>query len=140
MISGYLKPLTLYVFICDPPLKGDITWAVASFGDVVEKHIVLPSRRLDLERVATPWYGYIFSNEIVDRTARESLPAYFEQKNWECVVMMKKELNGDELIVTQAPRLFRTDVRLQEGLLIPEGDPKAERMLDGWILDNASLR
>ena len=129
--------LTLYIFKCDNLKLHDPVRAKASFGDVVHFSKTLEGRRLDLiEQHPTPWYGYIFSDEYLDDEAQKALPIFLASDHFDCLVLMKKVLIDGEMKVTQSPRIFRKDVRLMEGMHIPENPQRLrfERMLDGWIL------
>jgi len=133
--------LTLYLLPCDNPKLHNPERARESFGDVVRFTRTLKSRRLDLERhFPTIWYGYIFSDEYLDDQVRDALPIFLASDQFDALILMKKELiDGCEdacaVRVTQAPRIFRKHVRLEEGKHIPR-DPHLlifERLLDGWI-------
>jgi len=128
--------LTLFVFPCDNKDLHDPERAKASFGDTVQFSQILEARRLDLEKdFQTPWYGYIFSDEYLDDQARDALPVFLASDQFDCLILMKKVLVDGEMKVTQAPRIFRKDVRLVENTHIPENPQRLrfEKMLDGWI-------
>jgi len=133
--------LVLYVFKCDNPKLHDPERAKASFGDVVHFSRILEDRRLDLVTDhPAPWYGYIFSDEYLDDDAKKALPVFLASDQFDCLILMKKIIVDGKMKVTQAPRIFRKDVKLMENTHIPENAQRLrfERMLDGWVLDDTS--
>ena len=128
--------MTLYIFPCDCEELHDPERAKESFGDVVQFSQTLKDRRLDLVcNHPTPWYGYIFSDEYLDDKAKAALPTFLAVGGFDCLILMKKIMVDGEMRVTQAPRIFKKDVRLVENTHIPEDHDSLifERMLDGWI-------
>lgn len=128
--------LTLFILPCDNKDLHDPERARASFGDIVRFSQTLKNRRLDLEKhFPTPWYGYIYSDEYLDDQARDALPVFLASNQFDCLVLMKKVLVDGKMKITQAPRIFRKDVRLVEGKHIPKNPQRLrfEKMLDGWV-------
>jgi hypothetical protein len=134
--------LTLYIITCDKPELHQPKKAIDSFGDIMCIYCKMTHRNIRKEiqdnPIVTDWYGYIFSDEMIDENAKKALPIYLEQGGFDSLVMMKKELNGDKPKITQAPRIFHKSIVLEENIFLPENpdECKFERMLDGWILPN----
>jgi len=135
--------LTLYVLTCDNLGNHRPNDAIDSFGDIVSHSYILNHRALSNSirewGVDTEWYGYIFSDEIIDPAVRDALPIFLKQKVFDSLVLMKKEgLVGDERI-SQAPRIFHNTVLLGADSFLPHNasDCVFERLLDGWVLPNA---
>lgn len=116
--------------------------AIESFGDIVEKSVILDHRRIDnLVPVDTPWYGYVYADEWVDERIREALPVFLQADYFDCLVMLKKQLNYGDTRVFQSPRIFKKDVTLEKDMLIPRNPTTLvfETMLDGWVRGHDGL-
>ncbi len=139
--------ITLFIFPSDDHRPGDYAngqRALRSFGDMVTKFNVLPSRRLDLqEDIKTPWYGYIWSNEYLEERLMLALPAYLES-DIEAIIFMRLTVKDKKIVLdendnpkcSQSYRLFRSHVRLKEFRHVPDNpdELKIERALDGFVL------
>jgi len=133
--------LTLYVLPCDNKELHKPEEAIESFGDIVSIYCKLIHRNIRIEKQINPitseWYGYIFSDELLDENARKALPIYLEHGGFESLIIMRKELIEDVPKITQAPRIFHRSISLRNGTLLPEDtECRFERMLDGWIIPN----
>jgi len=133
--------LTLYVLSCDKPELHKPELAIKSFGDTVGVLYQMTHRNIKDEPkvnpITTKWYGYIFSDEMLEEDAMNALPIYLEQGAFESLIIMKKEIIEGVPRITQAPRIFHKSIKLQDNVFLPEGECKFERMLDGWIIPNA---
>ena len=134
--------LTLYIIPCDNPKLHKPEKAIESFGGIVRVYCKMTHRNILLEKqmnpIVTDWYGYIFSDEMIDERAKEALPIYLERERFDSLIVMKKELINGNTKITQAPRIFHRTITLKDNTFLPE-NPDAcrfERMLDGWILPN----
>lgn len=133
--------LTLYVLPCDNKDLHKPEQAIKSFGGIVDIYYKMTHRNIRIEKQVNPitseWYGYIFSDEILDENAKKALPIFLEHGGFDSLIIMRKELIEGKPKITQAPRIFHELISLKDGTLLPE-DPecKFERMLDGWILPN----
>jgi hypothetical protein len=116
--------------------------AIRSFEGISQKVIIMATRQLDKEilkpyRRTLPWFGYLLSHEWLDDSAREALPVFLNSNSFDCLVMMSPDFNaeGEVVKIRQSPRIFRSNVSLQDNLLVPNNPSqlKFERMLDGWI-------
>ena len=133
--------LTLYILTCDKPELHEPKKAIKSFGDIECIYCKMKHRNIRSDMKANPittkWYGYIFSDEMLEEDAMNALPIYLEQGAFESLIIMKKEIIEGVPRITQAPRIFHRSVKLQDDAFLPEGECKFERMLDGWIIPNA---
>lgn len=135
--------LTLYVITCDHSEKHEPEKAILSFWDIACISCKMTHRNIRKEirvnPITTDWYGYIFSDEILDKEAGQALPLFLEQGGFDSLVIMKKEMVDGKPRFTQAPRIFYRSVKLKENTFLPENpdECKFERMLDGWITPNA---
>jgi len=82
------------------------------------------------------WYLVLYDNEIVDKMLQASFKSFMVAQQFNAYTIMKK-VEVPKRVVTQTPRLYRTDIELQENSLLPvEGtELKLTRILDGWILE-----
>lgn len=134
--------LTIYVITCDHPEKHKPEKAIKSFGDIISISCKMSHRNIRKEMQANPimtdWYGYIFSDEILDKEAKEALPVFLEQSGFGSLILMKKEMHENKPRFTQAPRIFHKSIILKDNTFLPENpdECKFERMLDGWIIPN----
>lgn len=89
----------------------------------------------------TSHYGYIYDNEWLDEGLAKALPIFLNVPLWDVLVIFKKVKINNEDKFFEAPRIFRSNVKMQEGTLLPEKDPARihERVLDGWILEDDRL-
>ena len=116
----------------------DVDRAIESFGEIIAESVILPTRRLDLEKNNPySYFAYVLASEYLDAQAREALPCFLENGEFDCLVLMQPtyDLKGEIIRVRQSPRVFRSGVSLREGLLIPT-NPKFlrfETLLDGWL-------
>lgn len=135
--------LTLYVITCDHPEKHEPEKAIKSFGDTICISCRMAHRNIRKEMhenpIMTDWYGYIFSDEVLEEEAMIALPIFLKQSGFNSLILMKKEIYDGKLRFTQAPRIFHKSIRLEENTFLPENpdECKFERMLDGWIVPSA---
>lgn len=134
--------LTLFVITCDCAEKHEPDKAIKSFGDIVCIFCKMTHRNIRKEilqnPITTDWYGYLFSDEILDKEAVKALPIFLEQGGFDSLVLMKKEMNNGKPRFTQAPRIFHKSIKLEDNTFLPDNpnECKFERMLDGWIVPN----
>lgn len=112
----------------------DFHRTVASFGPGIQYEAVKPKEILT-RKIETPWYCYMFDNEWIDEELKEALPILLEQ-NLDYYILMKKVFIGARLAFFNTTRIFRSKVKLNNGLGIksPSGFI-GTRILDGWILE-----
>ena len=86
------------------------------------------------------WYMTLFDNEFIDPSLLRVLHVYMAQEQFNVYVIMKRTQDEEaDRVVTESPRLFRSELALQDGSFLPESeDLHSERNLDGWILDDKS--
>lgn len=135
--------LTLYVIPSDDPKKDDFQRVKDSFSGIDSDFVFLNHRDIwDISlRQNQPWYGYLFGNEWIDSSLRDSLPYYLAGAGDISYLVFYKKVYENVMGVRnaklfQAPRLFKKDVRLKMGQHVPE-DPSLKYLtiLDGWILE-----
>ena len=85
------------------------------------------------------WFFVIYDNEIVDVPLLEALPDMLEVFHVNVWVFYKRRSKEDKFVPERSPRMFRSDIKLQSGSLIPLYDPEkkieTETILDGWIIE-----
>ena len=128
----------LTLFVIKGNGKYDPIKAMVSFGDIVRYTKVLEDRRIDHIPVDTEWYGYIYSDEWIDKRIKDALPVFLKAGYFDCLILMKKQLDTGKLRAFKAPRIFRREVKLEKNMLIPKHPKRLtfETLLDGWIRGN----
>ena len=109
--------------------------AIESFGDIVEKSIILDHRRIDNIPVDTDWYGYIYADEWLDDRIKEALPVFLTAQYFDCLILFKRVVDQGKKRVFSSPRIFKQGVQLKKDMLIPvnSGPLTFEKCLNGWI-------
>lgn len=113
--------------------------AVKSFGEYVEHVVYLYHDDFCIannkSRLFTNWFCFIYSYEWIDGELREALPVLMENKDFDFFVFYKKVVVNGEVVFSKAPRLFRFNVEMLPGILMPASvnDLKHDTILDGWI-------
>ena len=107
---------------------------IESFFEVVDDLWLLNSiDDVNAKEKKNEWYGVMYDNEIIDEPLNEGLKVFIEQCDADVLILMAKV--GDKIY--KSPRLFRRNVLLNKGSLMPEGkDLKFETVLNGWVLQN----
>ncbi len=131
--------LTMFIIPCDDKEASDFDRAEKSISEIADKVIELPDHNVGGAEKHNDWFGYIYSNEYFDNQLLASVPIYLSNgRNFDYLVMYKRILFDDSLKMFQSPRIFKSDVILFEGQLIPK-EPELFlpiTVLDGWILEN----
>lgn len=130
--------ITIYTIPCDDPKKTNYKRLEESLADMEAKIVKLDHRRLgEVREEDNPWWGFLFSNEYMDKNLVKAIPVFL-QHQFDYLVLHKKSIFNGEVKVFTAPRLFRAHVHLEEGhSLVPKNPEslKFERVLDGWLRD-----
>ena len=127
-----IKPLTLFVLKADNGKELDNT--IDSFGDVIEEIVLLDNRNLEkaVKKCKTEWYGYVFSDECLEKDLTEALPLYFNQKVFDVIVLLQRQVKGDNIKFYQSPRLFKRKIKLK-GMVPLKNNYNFVRALDGFL-------
>ena len=131
--------LTMYIIPCDDREASDFESAEESVSEIADEVIRLSDHNLtDIEKRSDSWFGYIYSNERFDFYLRQAIPLYLKAENeFDYLVLYKKTVWEEEVRLFKSPRIFRSEVIIGKGTLIPrEPDLHSPIVaLDGWILE-----
>lgn len=131
--------LTMYVIPCDDKEASDFESTEESVSEIADEVIRLSDHNLtDIEKRSDSWFGYVYSNERFDYNLCQALPYYLKaESKFDYLVLYKKVMYEGELKIFRSPRIFRSEVIIGEGTLIPrEPDLHSPVVaLDGWILE-----
>ena len=117
--------------------------AELSYQTVPIKVVSLPVDRFDLygeEDHVNPWFAFLYGYEYLDENLRNAIPLLVQNSNYDIFIFFKKVYKSGNMITSQAPRLFRKHIRMQPLCLLPATEDlysPYERILDGWILQDA---
>ena len=106
--------------------------SIDSFGKMAsEVHQVASLKEINSTDRANDWYAVLYDNERIDEQLKEGLKVFIEQTDADVLVLFKKA--GERAF--RSPRLFRRNITLKDGTLMPEQDAKFETVLNGWVHD-----
>ena len=131
--------LTMYIIPCDDKEASDFENAEESISEIADEVIQLSDHNLtNIEKRSDSWFGYIYSNERFDYNLYQAIPYYLKaESRFDYLVLYKKVMHEGELKIFRSPRIFRSEVIIEEGTLIPR-EPNLHSpvvALDGWILE-----
>ena len=131
--------LSLYVLPCDNPDLHNPDRTVDSFGDVVNRAVILEHRRVsEIKEQLNDYYCFMYSSEVIDEELRESLPVFLKE-DFDYLVLYSRRLVGSNHSFSISPRIFKAYIRLCNDIMLPVGQEKMTfvKILNGWIC-NAS--
>ena len=141
--------LTLYVLPNDNLEKADPQKTISFLKQLEEltgekcKYEFLNHRRLNEVEPTTPYWMYMFDNEWMHPYLVDALPnCFMSSASWDYLVFMKNinVVEKPKPVITQAPRLFKNHIKIQEGTMLPENQESLRfaRIMDGWIFDETT--
>ena len=128
----------LTIFILPHKKNGDVQKLVNSFVPVPSTKV----RYVPVDNVSeingydkkTEWFGVFYENEYIEEELAVALPTFFEVGDFSFLVVFKK-LKEKALF---SPRFYRSKVYLKDDLSPAFSGWKFEKILNGWVLENAA--
>jgi len=86
----------------------------------------------------TTWYMIVYDNEIITPPLIRGMKNLLQSLNYDVYSILKREINTEKIY--EAPRIYRSWIKLQEGSLLPVHSDfiRYERVLDGFIIDDST--
>jgi len=135
--------LTMYIIPCDDKEASNFESAKESVSEIADEVVRLSDHNLtDIEKRSDSWFGYIYSNERFDYNLCQAVPHYLKaESRFDYLVLYKKVTHEGKLKIFRSPRIFRSEVIIEDGTLIPiEPDLHSPVVaLDGWILEGNNV-
>jgi hypothetical protein len=101
------------LFILNTPGRGNYERAVNSWGDLVVRVHETETRSIDLNKVFTPVYAYMYEDEYLDEPLLNMLTMVMANPQWQALVLYR-ELEDGRLL--KSPRIFRGLFPLDDSL------------------------
>lgn len=134
-----MKNLALYILRGDGPCSCGVT--EKSFGGLPFKVVRVGELSEGLPYPeGTDYFCIMFCDEVISPKLLEAIPIYLENDYWDALVFLKTWDSNGIRKVSQAPRIMKRSVRVDErGIPLAGQDITFERALDGWVLDANSV-
>jgi hypothetical protein len=81
--------------------------------------------------IKSDWWMVICDDEMIEKRLLEAMMVGSKCENFDAFAFYKID---KETKVSICPRMFRKDVRLEDGVLYPQMPVRMETLLDGWVM------
>jgi hypothetical protein len=86
---------------------------------------------IDYGMIKSDWWMVICDDEMIEKRLLEAMMVGSKCENFDAFAFYKID---KETKVSICPRMFRKDVRLEDGVLYPQMPVRMETLLDGWVM------
>ena len=107
--------------------------SIKSFHGILlhKVHFLVNINEINETEKLSDWYFVLYDDEILSPELKGAMPVFIGMDTFAVLAAYKKD---NDNVVTRAPRLFRSNVRLKKDCLqVARFSGVSEIMLNGWI-------